>query len=85
MIRFGGVDEKGRAIIGLALSPDELKRLGEGGRIVLDGESVGVRGMRVFITTESAMGQLRQDAVDAGAHVQPLEEVLEEMKKSTRH
>ena len=84
MIRFGGIDSKGRAILGLALGPENLERLKDGQPIVMDGATVGYEAAVVWVVyadrPEDALKQLEKAAKAAGGRSDNLTEILEAMK-----
>jgi len=80
MIRFGGRTADGRALIGLALGAENLRRLQAGQPIFVDGKSVGAPGVVVIVACaekpEDVMRELVRTAGMAGVTVEELETAL---------
>ena len=80
MIRFGGRTEDGQRLIGLALAPENLRRLEAGQPIIVRGNEVGASGIIVVVlcgeTSENVMREFVALARNTGASVEELNEAL---------
>lgn len=77
MIRFGGRTKGGKALIGLALSHENLRRLAVDEPILIQGEEVGAPGVAVMIAAgryaDEVVRQIHEAAASTGATVEELE------------
>lgn len=85
MIRFGGRTTDGKAIIGLALGPENLRRLAAGQPIVVDGETVGALGVAVLLvygdTELAGLEALQAAHRESGGSVESLDEAIAALRR----
>ena len=82
MLRFGGRDHKGRRVIGMILSLENLERLRDGQAVFFDGATVGADDVVVILHVTDKpeaelVGLIRETRLHGG-EVRPIEEALED-------